>query len=304
MMIQNLSFRQILACSFSGKAGFDSASMSAVSSVTRSRVKKYSMSTAHNYYLYEYDGQLNILPWDYNLSFGGMSMGSDASATEMVNDAIDTPFDGTKFFDALLSNEEYLAKYHEYLRQLCEEYVNGGRFEEVYTRIRSQIDELVETDPSAFYSYDAYDTAAKLLHEVITLRANSILGQLDGSIPSTDAGQKQNSSALIDASHIDLRAMGEFNMGGDFGDRNNRPNRKSSSEQSESQTATENADAESQGGPQDDFDFSGMSFDFDSLPGVPGQSSSPTKTGLILCCVSLAVILIPIILLLVLKRKH
>ena len=26
----------------------------------------------HNYYLYEHNGQLNILPWDYNLAFGGM----------------------------------------------------------------------------------------------------------------------------------------------------------------------------------------------------------------------------------------
>lgn len=58
-------------------------------------------SMAHNYYLYEYDGQLNMFPWDYNLSFGGMSMGGSGSATEMVNDAIDTPFSGTKFFDAL-----------------------------------------------------------------------------------------------------------------------------------------------------------------------------------------------------------
>ena len=65
-------------------------------------------SMAHNYYLYEYDGQLNILPWDYNLSLGGMSMGNDADATEVVNDAIDTPFSGTKFFDALLSNEARL----------------------------------------------------------------------------------------------------------------------------------------------------------------------------------------------------
>ncbi len=32
---------------------------------------------AHNYYLYESDGQLNIIPWDYNLALGGMSgMGS------------------------------------------------------------------------------------------------------------------------------------------------------------------------------------------------------------------------------------
>ena len=252
-------------------------------------------SMAHNYYLYEYDGQLNILPWDYNLSFGGMSMGSDASATEMVNDAIDTPFDSTKFFDALLENEEYLAKYHAYLRQLCEEYVYGGRFEEVYTRIRNEIDELVETDPTAFYSYSEYDAAAETLYEVVTLRAKSILNQLDGSIPSTDAGQKQDSSALIDASHIDLSVMGKFNMGGDFGDRNNRPNRKPSSV---------SADAESQDGPPDGFDFSALFTDPGSFPGSPGQSTSKSGTGLILCGVCLAVILIPIILLLVIKRKR
>lgn len=171
-------------------------------------------SMAHNYYLYEYDGQLNIFPWDYNLSFGGMSMGSDADATEMVNDAIDTPFSGTQFFDALLADEEYLERYHEYLRQLVDEYVNGGRFDEVYNRIRNQIDTLVETDPTAFYSYEQYQTAADLLYETVKLRAESIGGQLDGTIPSTDAGQREDSSSLIDASHIDLKAMGEFNMGG------------------------------------------------------------------------------------------
>lgn len=170
-------------------------------------------SMAHNYYLYEYDGRLNIFPWDYNLSFGGMSMGSSGNATEMVNDAIDTPFSGTKFFDALLENEEYLAKYHSYLQQLVDEYVNGGRFDEVYNRIRSQIDSLVETDPTAFFSYDEYNTAAEVLYETIKLRAESIDGQLKGTIPSTDAGQREDSSALIDASHIDVKAMGQFSMG-------------------------------------------------------------------------------------------
>lgn len=30
----------------------------------------------HNYYLYEEDGQLSMIPWDYNLAFGGFSAGS------------------------------------------------------------------------------------------------------------------------------------------------------------------------------------------------------------------------------------
>ena len=181
-------------------------------------------SMAHNYYLYEYDGRLNLFPWDYNLSLGGMSMGSDADATGVVNDAIDTPFAGTKFFDALLSNEEYLERYHSYLQQLADGYVNGGRFDEVYDRIRDQIDSLVETDPTAFYPYDEYETAAGLLYEMIGLRAESIKGQLDGTIPSTDDGQREDSSSLIDASHIDLAAMGKFSMGGsgDFKGRSDR----------------------------------------------------------------------------------
>ncbi len=113
-------------------------------------------------------------------------MGGSGGATDMINDAIDTPFSGTEFFDALLENEEYLAKYHEYLNQLVEEYVYGGRFDEVYNRIRSQIDSLVETDPTAFYNYEEYQTAADMLYQTILLRAESIRGQLDGSIPSTD----------------------------------------------------------------------------------------------------------------------
>ena len=170
-------------------------------------------SMAHNYYLYEYDGQLNILPWDYNLSFGGMSMGG-SDATSMVNDAIDTPFAGTEFFNALLENDEYRERYHEYLRQLTDGYVKGGAFDETYSRIRSQIDTLVGTDPTAMYTFEEYQKAAELLHETVELRAESIEGQLGGTIPSTDEGQKKDPSALVDASDIDVTAMGQFDMGG------------------------------------------------------------------------------------------
>lgn len=174
---------------------------------------------AHNYYLYEYNGQLNILPWDYNLSFGGMSMGGgmggqSSGATSVINDAIDTPFSITDFFDALLENEEYLAKYHEYLNELVEKYVNGGEFQKTYERIRSQIDDLVAEDPTAFYSYEEYEAAAKMLCQVIDLRAESVSGQLDGTIPSTDDGQQADSSSLIDGSDIDLSVMGTMSGGG------------------------------------------------------------------------------------------
>lgn len=177
---------------------------------------------AHNYYLYEYNGQLNILPWDYNLSFGEMSMGGgmggqSSGATSVINDVIDTPFSITNFFDALLEDEEYLAKYHEYLNELVEKYVNGGEFQKTYERIRSQIDDLVSDDPTAFYSYEEYDAAAQMLLEVVSLRAESVSGQLDGTIPSTDDGQQEDSSSLIDGSDIDLSVMGTMSGGSGAG---------------------------------------------------------------------------------------
>ena len=177
---------------------------------------------AHNYYLYENDGQLNIIPWDYNLSFGGMMNGGmggspgresteSSEATSMINDPIDTPFDGTDFFDALLENEEYLAQYHGYLRQLAEEYVQGGRLQEVWERLDAQTDELIETDPTAFYTAAEYEEAKETLWTVLQLRAESVLGQLNGTIPSTDDGQQNAQDTLIDGSAIDLSVMGEFN---------------------------------------------------------------------------------------------
>lgn len=97
---------------------------------------------AHNYYLYEAGGKLNLIPWDYNLALGGMGRSNDA--TSVVNSAIDNAFSGTTFFDTLMENETYHSQYYAYLQQLISEYINGGGFDAFYTRVRSQIDALVD----------------------------------------------------------------------------------------------------------------------------------------------------------------
>ncbi len=178
-------------------------------------------SMAHNYYLYEANGKLNILPWDYNLCWGGMHGGNNASS--VINDAIDDSFSSTEFFDVFLENEEYRKKYHSYYNELIEGYVNSGRFEETYNRITRQIDELVKTDPNVMYSYEEYVTARDTLYNVVMLRAESIRGQLDGNLPTTSEEQQSSPDALIDASSIDLSVMGSMGGGGRGGfDRDNR----------------------------------------------------------------------------------
>lgn len=163
---------------------------------------------AHNYYLYESGGKLNLIPWDYNLALGGMGGGNDA--TSVVNEAIDNAFSATNFFDKLTENEEYNALYYDNLEKVVE-YINGGEFEKFYNRVRSQIDELAKTDPNAFYDYDEYTEAAETLYELVKLRGESIEKQLSGTIPSTAELQK-NSDSLVDASSLNLSVLGS--MGG------------------------------------------------------------------------------------------
>jgi spore coat protein CotH len=225
---------------------------------------------AHNYYLYEYDGMLNIIPWDYNLAFGGMGNGSDA--TSMVNEGIDNSFSSTDFFDTLMDNETYHSQYYSYMSQLVSEYVNGGGLDAFYERVRSQIDELVESDPNAFYTYDEYNTAAETLYQVVKLRAQSIEGQLDGTIPST-SDEQNNSDSLIDASSIDLSIMGSMNSGdmGNGGFENKSMSTANSDDKSENSNSTENSESSdsvdgntdsppnmpnnsNNGGPPSDFD--------------------------------------------------
>ena len=90
---------------------------------TLSLIHILSGNIAHNYYLYEKNGQLSLIPWDYNLAFGGFQS-TDASST--INFPVDTPFssgvstEDRQFFMALLNLEEYREQYHAYLSQLVE----------------------------------------------------------------------------------------------------------------------------------------------------------------------------------------
>ena len=74
----------------------------------------YTGSMIHNYYLYEQDGKLSMLPWDYNLAFGGFQ-GSDAESS--VNDPIDDVLSDRPMQAWMFSSEEYTALYHEYYEE-------------------------------------------------------------------------------------------------------------------------------------------------------------------------------------------
>lgn len=202
----------------------------------------YSSQMAQNYYIYEYGGKLQILPWDYNYAWGAFQGGS---ASETVNFPIDTPVSGVEMSERpliskLFENEEYLEKYHSYLKQLMDAYFTDGKFAAKLNKINNEIDSYVENDPTAFYTYDKYTKAVEAFKNLADLRMTSIIGQLEGTIPSTTEAQKANPDKLVDSSGVNLSDLGSGmgggkDFGGNFGnsesfDRNNYPNRNPASE--------------------------------------------------------------------------
>ena len=178
----------------------------------------YTGSMIHNYYLYEQDGKLSMLPWDYNLAFGGFQ-GNDAESA--VNDPIDDVLSDRPMQAWMFSSEEYTALYHEYYEEFLQSADIDGLIDEAYSLIAP----YVEKDPTKFCTYDEFETGVQTLKNFCYLRAQSVTGQLDGSIPSTSEAQKESSESLVDASAITISDMGSMGntMGGKggFGGRQN-----------------------------------------------------------------------------------
>ena len=64
--------------------------------------------------------------------------------------------------------------------------------------------------PTAFCSYEDHRLAADTLEQVCMLRAESVRKQLNGEIPATIRGQQEAPQARLDASHIRLEDLGDF----------------------------------------------------------------------------------------------
>jgi spore coat protein CotH len=197
----------------------------------------YTGNLMHNYYLREKDGKLSMIAWDYNLAFvtfgapvlsenEGIDLNStenDAvegnpsqidSGTAVCNFPIDTPIVDSEMEDhpllyRLLNDQKYMNQYHKLFETFLKEYFESGKFEKKYDDTIRLISPYVKKDPSAFCTYDEFLQAQKSLKAFCQLRAESVKGQLDGSIASTkETQEKTKKKGFIDASGIDYASIG------------------------------------------------------------------------------------------------
>lgn len=195
-----------------------------------------------NYYLREADGKISLIPWDYNLAWGGYPEDEEMEGEEhasiqnskfknhneglptdagkrskeetsrIVNFPIDTPFfvdvSQRTFFMKLLANETYKARYYHYLNVLCNEYIKGGEFAKTLSTIEKEIGETAGTEANAFYTNQQFHQAKQTLQLVLEKRAASVLGQMNGTIPATWEAQKAQPQKLVNCDDINLQELG------------------------------------------------------------------------------------------------
>lgn len=177
----------------------------------------YTGSIIHNYYLYEEDGVMSMIPWDYNLAFGTFQ-GANASSTinspidSIVSDMSDRPM-----VSWIFENEEYTELYHQYYDEFIRDYFESGRYTDLANRTFEMIAPYVEKDPTKFYTYEEFEKGVVTMAEYGELRSQSVRAQLEGTIPSTSEEQS-GFSDFIDASSLTLSDMGSMGKGNGKGE--------------------------------------------------------------------------------------
>ena len=165
----------------------------------------YTGMMVHNYYLYEEDGVLAMIPWDYNLALGGFTGGDNATST--VNGNISRPVsmgttDSRPMVAWIMDGGEYEQQYYDLYQQFISDTFASGWFDSEYDRVVAMIDSYVKEDVNGFFTYEEWQKAEDIMLEFCQLRAQSVQNQLDGN------------SGKVDASHLSLSAMGGMNTGG------------------------------------------------------------------------------------------
>ena len=167
----------------------------------------YTGMMVHNYYLYEEDGVLSMIPWDYNLGYGGFSGGT---GTSVVNTSISQLVSNSTGSDRpmaywIMASDEYMAEYYAAYQEFIDTVFASGWFEQEIDRVIAMIDPYVKEDPTAFCTYEEFLKGSETLKNFCIKRAQSVQNQLDGN------------NTQVDGSDLDIASMGNMDNGGGGG---------------------------------------------------------------------------------------
>lgn len=192
--------------------------------VLTDNMDSYIGGNKQNYYLYEDEGVFSILPWDYNMAFGGMGgggmrggfggRGGNANNSQTNGNAaqqfdrtdragrtggnggsgllIDEPTQGAvaerPLVAKLLAVDEYKARYHAILQSAVDGYLANDNFSARANEVYEMIAPYVKADPRPFYTYEEFEQAVPELIATNASQIEKISLQLNGTAPSSGDG--------------------------------------------------------------------------------------------------------------------
>lgn len=151
--------------------------------VVASNMDSYLGSNKQNYYLYENNGIFSVLPWDYNMTFGGLG-----SSNLLIDEPTQGALAERPLIAKLLEVDEYKERYHAILTEMLEGYMQQDTFNDRVAQLQALISEHVKQDPRPFYSYEEYEQSLPTLMSYVQTSSDNIQQQLDGTIPSAGDG--------------------------------------------------------------------------------------------------------------------
>lgn len=153
----------------------------------------YQSRMQQNYGFYLVENQMTILPWDYNLSFGGYGFrnSEDAVNFSITEPVLQTEVTDRPLLNVLLQNDTFNKLYQKYLADCVTIVTAGGttsdnqtyqkgHFASYIEKFKTSLTDLYADDPTAFYTVDEYKKGTEALVTFMSERSTAVTNQLNG----------------------------------------------------------------------------------------------------------------------------
>ncbi len=91
-----------------------------------------------------------MLPWDFNMSFGGFSGFGGGSQSIAIDEPTTGNLEDRPLISSLLKNETYKTKYHKYLEEIVTKYLDSDYLENMTTKLHDMIASYVKKTQQHF----------------------------------------------------------------------------------------------------------------------------------------------------------
>lgn len=127
--------------------------------------------TMRNYYIYEENGKIDIIPFDFNFSLGTQPKEyfftqDDVNALDLIEYKYENH---SKLIDIILENEIFLEKYNIYVNDILN-IMDKMQLDKIIDEIDEKVSFIIQNDTSKYYSYEEYKNGIENLKEFIDKR--------------------------------------------------------------------------------------------------------------------------------------